>query len=317
MRLRSKKGTFSQQPPSVVWLAPGDGLIVVLAHERGTLSFLLGSSRAAAPGAVPPWAAGASSSGGSLVRVADCRPEELPDLPQAYNGVGLLVLAAAPLATIRPETCQAVTRWVRNGGTLVVAGGADWAGLRDPFLKELLLVAVHGAAEAAALTALATLHGTGMPAPGPVVIPQATPKLGAAVHLRQGELPARGYLFINSVDEHALVGIADDLSQASTTDRSRRDPITRHLDLSGVRIASARRALLKLWGRALAEADGSPVIAAGERGGVRSIWVGWDLLASDFPLRVAFPIFLANYVDWLAPAATSAPPSRRRCRWTW
>jgi len=113
---------------------------------------------------------------------------------------------------------------------------------------------------------------------------------------------ARGYLFINSGGAQAPVEITGEVSAPTITDWSRSDPVTRYLDLSGVQIAKARRASLKPWGRALAESEGGPVIAAGERGGIRSIYLGWDLLQSDFPLRVAFPIFIANCVDWLVPS---------------
>ena len=32
------------------------------------------------------------------------------------------------------------------------------------------------------------------------------------------------------------------------------------------------------------------------------MWVGFDPLESNWPLRVSFPIFIANAVDWLNPA---------------
>jgi len=32
------------------------------------------------------------------------------------------------------------------------------------------------------------------------------------------------------------------------------------------------------------------------------VWVGFDPLESNWPLRVSFPIFIANAVDWLNPA---------------
>jgi hypothetical protein len=43
---------------------------------------------------------------------------------------------------------------------------------------------------------------------------------------------------------------------------------------------------------------------AGEMGRQRIVWVGFDPLESNWPLRVSFPIFIANAVDWLNPANT-------------
>ncbi len=111
--------------------------------------------------------------------------------------------------------------------------------------------------------------------------------------------PARGYLFINTSSEMALAEMGEPAANPSIVDWRRNHPVTRHLDLGGVRIAEARPAVLKPWGQALAESEEGPLIAAGERKGVRSVYVGWDLLKSDFPLRVAFPIFIANCLEWL------------------
>jgi Ca-activated chloride channel family protein len=34
----------------------------------------------------------------------------------------------------------------------------------------------------------------------------------------------------------------------------------------------------------------------------RIIWIGFDTLESNWPLRVSYPIFIANAVEWLNPA---------------
>jgi hypothetical protein len=53
----------------------------------------------------------------------------------------------------------------------------------------------------------------------------------------------------------------------------------------------------------LVEAQQTPLVLAGERGRQRIVWVGFDTLQSTWPLRVSFPIFVANAVEWLNPAA--------------
>ena len=52
----------------------------------------------------------------------------------------------------------------------------------------------------------------------------------------------------------------------------------------------------------LVEAPQAPLMFAGELGRQRIIWIGFDTLESNWPLRVSFPIFIANAVDWLNPA---------------
>ena len=44
------------------------------------------------------------------------------------------------------------------------------------------------------------------------------------------------------------------------------------------------------------------MILAGELGRQRLLWIGFDTLESNWPLRVSFPIFIANAVEWLNPA---------------
>jgi hypothetical protein len=56
------------------------------------------------------------------------------------------------------------------------------------------------------------------------------------------------------------------------------------------------------WAKAICEAPQAPLILAGELGRQRIVWVGFDPLESNWPLRVSFPIFIANAVEWLNPA---------------
>jgi hypothetical protein len=56
------------------------------------------------------------------------------------------------------------------------------------------------------------------------------------------------------------------------------------------------------WAVSILEAPQAPLILAGDLGRQRIVWVGFDPLESNWPLRVSFPIFIANAVDWLNPA---------------
>ncbi|MEC9081256.1 MAG: hypothetical protein VYE44_05705, partial [Verrucomicrobiota bacterium] len=50
------------------------------------------------------------------------------------------------------------------------------------------------------------------------------------------------------------------------------------------------------------ESPSAPLVAAGENDGQRVIWIGFNPLDSTWPLRVSFPIFIANTAAWLKPA---------------
>lgn len=124
---------------------------------------------------------------------------------------------------------------------------------------------------------------------------------------------AGGYLFINTSGEKTPVKVTGSIGSPSVVDWSRSHPVTRYVDFCGVRISKAQAITLKPWASALVEAQAGPLIAAGEHGSVRCVHVGWDLLESDFPLRVAFPIFMANCVDWLAQPSVVGERTYFRC----
>lgn len=51
----------------------------------------------------------------------------------------------------------------------------------------------------------------------------------------------------------------------------------------------------------LIEAEGGPLLLAGEVDGRRIVLIPFDLRQSDLPLQIAFPILMANITGWLSP----------------
>lgn len=77
-------------------------------------------------------------------------------------------------------------------------------------------------------------------------------------------------------------------------------PLLRFVDWSAVNVRSARE-IDAPWARPLVEAEAGPLLLAGERGGRRTVIVTFRLQDSDLPLQIAFPIVMANIMDWLEP----------------
>ncbi len=80
------------------------------------------------------------------------------------------------------------------------------------------------------------------------------------------------------------------------------DPLLTYVDLQDVAIQEAAQLALPEWGQA-ALVDGktnAPLLLLGEQAGRRLAVLAFDLRRSDLPLRVAFPLLLANLVDALA-----------------
>jgi Ca-activated chloride channel family protein len=76
-------------------------------------------------------------------------------------------------------------------------------------------------------------------------------------------------------------------------------PVLRHVQLEGVHAARLEIRPPLSGAEVLAECRWGPVLLAGQRDGCRFVWAGFSVLDSDWPLRVSFPIFMANAVDWL------------------
>ncbi len=79
-------------------------------------------------------------------------------------------------------------------------------------------------------------------------------------------------------------------------------PLLRYAGFDNVQIVQSLTARAPTWAASILEAPQAPLILAGELGRQRIVWVGFDPLESNWPLRVSFPIFIANAVDWLNPA---------------
>lgn len=82
-------------------------------------------------------------------------------------------------------------------------------------------------------------------------------------------------------------------------------PIARSVDWRAVNVQEAYQIERPPWLRPIIEGRGGALVLAGEdpsgRWG-RFVALPFDLRRSDLPLQVAFPVLVANAVDWLAPA---------------
>jgi Ca-activated chloride channel family protein len=109
-------------------------------------------------------------------------------------------------------------------------------------------------------------------------------------------------LFIHASSPDAPAEVTGRLVRPNILDWDRRHPLMRFVSLSNVQVAETLTARARPWGRVLAEGESGPLIVAGEHGGTRSVYLGFNPVvpASDFCLKVAFPIFISNCVNWLS-----------------
>ncbi len=120
-------------------------------------------------------------------------------------------------------------------------------------------------------------------------------------------LPNANQLIFNTFTPLSPVEKLGFVQNPSVADYNRNDPVTKFAPWNDLKFAQALAVKLKPWGRTLVEAQNTPLIVAGERGGKRVVWCGFDVTQSDFPVRVAFPIFITNALRYLsAPRGSDA-----------
>lgn len=83
-------------------------------------------------------------------------------------------------------------------------------------------------------------------------------------------------------------------------------PLLRYSGFDNVQVVQSLVAKQPSWAVSLADAPQASMMVAGELGRHRVIWMGFDILESNWPLRVSFPIFIANAIEWLNPANTKS-----------
>jgi len=87
----------------------------------------------------------------------------------------------------------------------------------------------------------------------------------------------------------------------------REHPLLSHVDWSEVQVGTARSLPLDSSWETVIDSEGGPLLAIREEGGRRQAALAFDLGQSDLALRPAFPILMANLLDWLLPRPEAAP----------
>ncbi len=103
-----------------------------------------------------------------------------------------------------------------------------------------------------------------------------------------------------------IIQVTGRLEAPAIVDWRTAHPILRFVNLDGVSIAEASSFEMPPWGVPMVDGARQPLVVAGEFDRHRTIYVAFDLLQSTWPLRISFPIFMANAVEWLNPAAVEA-----------
>ncbi len=114
-------------------------------------------------------------------------------------------------------------------------------------------------------------------------------------------LPPGDLLVINPPSDTALFTVGAESSRAANVTVKADDARTAFVDFSDVNVLAFREVADTGWAEALISADGGPLLLAGDVDGRQAAVLTFDLHNSDLPLQIAWPVLLANLLDWYTP----------------
>lgn len=118
--------------------------------------------------------------------------------------------------------------------------------------------------------------------------------------LRADVLESKKPLLVINPDEVAGMWQAAGASERpEVTSFDRSHPVNSYLNYADLHIESAVARSAAAWLKPIASSGAGGLIWAGEDADRRVVMVGFDLAKSDLPLKVEFPILLANSISWL------------------
>jgi Ca-activated chloride channel homolog len=117
-------------------------------------------------------------------------------------------------------------------------------------------------------------------------------------------LPAGNMLIVNPPASTSLFTVGPMLTDTAGLTVLRDDPRTRFLKFNDVNIRQYKALLGASWADALVSTNAGPLVLAGQVNDHRVAVISFDLHDSDLPLKIAWPILLADLTDWYkAPRA--------------
>ncbi len=116
------------------------------------------------------------------------------------------------------------------------------------------------------------------------------------------ELPDGDMLLVNPPNTTPLFSVGAARGPADHIAVSAEEsPITAFVDLDEMSLL-AYRAVSADWARSLIQAPAGPVLLAGEINAQQIAILPFDLRDSNLPLLIAWPVLMANLLDWFSPA---------------
>jgi Ca-activated chloride channel homolog len=114
------------------------------------------------------------------------------------------------------------------------------------------------------------------------------------------ELPKAPALYLDPRGPGGPVRVEGPLKSPGFDKIDRKHPAVRFLALDDVNVSVGHKLVAEAGDKVLGASDGgaSPILVAGTRGGFKFVALGFDTRDSDLPLRIAWPIFVLDCINW-------------------
>jgi hypothetical protein len=119
-------------------------------------------------------------------------------------------------------------------------------------------------------------------------------------------LVSGNYLLIAADAEEVPVRRTGTIENPSIVSWDRSHPVLASLTLTDVMIRSSAAVAPEGKAKILIRAEESPLMVAFESGRLRALYMAFDVLESDLPLKTAFPVLIGNILRWFAPGGISS-----------
>ena len=133
-------------------------------------------------------------------------------------------------------------------------------------------------------------------------------------------LPASNLLFIGPEDSNTLFEVSGTVENPKPRPVSNDNPLLKNISLNGINIRQASLIPLPNWANTSisGDVDGSsvPLLFSGSQSGQQIAVLSFKLQDSDLPIQVAFPLLVANLVNWLVPNSVLDTPSTSQSHFT-
>lgn len=116
-------------------------------------------------------------------------------------------------------------------------------------------------------------------------------------------LPDADMLIINPPADTDIFNISgENTNTANIEIATSGHPLSAFLSVASINLRQFSNLRNISWATPIVTTAGGDIIVAGENRGRQIVILGFDLLDSDFPLQIAFPIFMSNAIEWMTPS---------------